>query len=296
MQYRLLLLLVAVFLSVSPAWAASYTVLPGDSLYMIGEKFGTTAEAIQAANGLETTVIYPGQVLNIPDGGNLYTVQPGDSLYKIARRYGLSHQELMWANGLSSDVIYPGQVLNIPDGSNLYTVQPGDSLYKIARRYGLSHQELMWANGLSSDVIYPGQVLRIPSGDMSVSRGGVSRADFDLLARLITAEADGEPHIAKVGVGAVILNRVEDPRFPNSIPGVTYQVVNGYYQFEPVANGWINRPASQASMRAAEDALAGWDPTNGALYFYSSGATNRFIYSLPVACVLGGITFCYAKY
>lgn len=247
MQYRLLLLLVAILLSISPAWAASYTVLPGDSLYKIGKKFGTTAEAVQQANGLKTTVIYPGQVLNIPDGGNLYTVQPGDSLFKIASRYGITYQELM--------------------------------------RF----------NGLSSEKIYPGQVLRIPSAPTSVSRGDLSRADFDLLARLITAEADGEPHIAKVGVGAVILNRVRDPRFPNTIPGVIYQKYGGYYQFEPVANGWINRPASADSARAAGEALGGWDPTKGALYFYSSGATNKFVLSLPVACVLGGITFCYAK-
>ncbi|MEW6448816.1 MAG: LysM peptidoglycan-binding domain-containing protein [Bacillota bacterium] len=247
MQYRLLLLFIVFFLSISPAWAASYTVLPGDSLYKIGEKFGTTVQAIQEANGLKTTVIYPGQILTIPDGANLYTVKPGDSLYKIARRYGLSYQELM--------------------------------------RF----------NGLSSERIYPGQVLRIPPAPQTVSRGGLSRSDFDLLARLIRAEAESEPHIAKVGVGAVILNRVKDSRFPNTIPGVIYQVVNGYYQFEPVANGWINRPASPDSVRAAEEALGGWDPTKGALYFYGSGATNWFVRSLPVACVLGGLTFCYAR-
>ncbi|MEW6574691.1 MAG: LysM peptidoglycan-binding domain-containing protein [Bacillota bacterium] len=295
MQYRLLLLLLATLLTISPAWAASYTVLPGDSLYKIGQKFGTSAEAIQQANGLKTTVIYPGQVLNIPNGGNLYTVQPGDSLYKIARRYGLSYQELMEFNGLGSDAIYPGQVLRIPDGGNLYTVQPGDSLYKIASGYGITYQDLMRFNDLTSERIHPGQVLRIPTSSTNVSRGDISRADFDLLARLVTAEAGSEPYIAKVGVGAVILNRVKDPRFPNTIPGVIYQKYGGYYQFEPVANGWINRPASADSVRAAGDALSGWDPTKGALYFYSSGATNKFVLSLPVACVLGGITFCYAK-
>lgn len=113
------------------------------------------------------------------------------------------------------------------------------------------------------------------------------------MARLITAEAGGEPYDAKVGVGAVVWNRVQSPLFPNTIPGVIYQVVNGLYQFDPVQNGWINYPATAECIRAAEDALAGVDPTHGALYFYDPTAESWYIRSLPVACVIGNLTFAY---
>ncbi|MEW6173126.1 MAG: LysM peptidoglycan-binding domain-containing protein, partial [Bacillota bacterium] len=230
MFYRSLLVLAAVLVPLSPAWAASYTVLPGDSLYIIGQKFNTTASAIQQANRLENTVIYPGQILNIPDeaGGGSgngtanYTVVPGDTLYLIGQRYGVGSADIMTYNGLTSADIYPGQILKIPNGTggqsggtggsanaDSYTVVPGDTLYLIGQRYGVSSWDIMNYNGLADTQIYPGQVLRIPNVSSPapdpppVSRGDVSREDFDLLARLITAESDGEPHQAKVAVGAV---------------------------------------------------------------------------------------------
>ncbi|ACX52720.1 cell wall hydrolase SleB [Ammonifex degensii KC4] len=247
---RLLVGLGLLLFSALPAWAAYYTVKPGDSLYKISRQFGTTVEAIQYTNNLWTTLIYPGQVLYVPE-----------------------------------------------EAFTLYTVRPGDTLYLIGKRFGVPYQEIMTYNHLSSTLIYPGQVLRIPqrSPSVAVSRGGVSRSDLDLLARLITAEADGEPYIAKVAVGAVVLNRVKKPGFPKTIPGVIYQVVDGHYQFEPVLNGWINRPASPEAYQAALDALSGWDPTNGATYFYARWANNAYLRSLPVACVLGNLVFCYGE-
>ncbi|MGO0122952.1 LysM peptidoglycan-binding domain-containing protein [Desulfothermobacter acidiphilus] len=248
---QLLLLVGCLFACAWPAWAATYYVQPGDSLYKISLRFGTSVEAIQQANNLWTTWIYPGQVLYVPEG----------------------------------------------ESSTFYTVRPGDTLYLIGQRFGIPYQAIMRANDLSSSLIYPGQVLRLPSMSCTepLSRGGVSRSDIDLLARLITAEADGEPYVAKVAVGATVLNRVKTPGFPKSIPGVIYQVVDGHYQFEPVLNGWINRPASPDSYRAALDALSGWDPTNGATYFFAWWANNAYLRSLPVACVLGDLVFCYGK-
>jgi spore germination cell wall hydrolase CwlJ-like protein len=111
---------------------------------------------------------------------------------------------------------------------------------------------------------------------------------------LITAEADSESYLTKVAVGAVVLNRVRSGIFPNSIPGVIYQVdETGSYQFEPVLNGWINRPASEEARRAALDALNGVDPTNGALYFFESWVPNSWLQSRPVSLILDSFTFTY---
>ena len=92
--------------------AATYTVRYGDSLYLIAKKYGVTVSAIKAANGLQSDVIYPGQVLSIPSSGGSstrYTVRSGDTLYLIAQRYGTTVSAIMSANGLWSSTIYPGQ-------------------------------------------------------------------------------------------------------------------------------------------------------------------------------------------
>ncbi|MBO8128369.1 MAG: LysM peptidoglycan-binding domain-containing protein [Peptococcaceae bacterium] len=224
-----------------------------------------------------------------------YTVVPGDTLYTIGQRFGVSVQEIKAASGYWSNTIYPGQKLVIPDNyRNTYRVKPGDTLFKIATRYGIDYRDIMRANNLRSSLIYPGQKLLIPSRNSSVSRGLISSRDFDLLARLITAEADDQPFEVKVAVGAVILNRVKSALFPNTIAGVIYDRSYGHYQFEPVLNGWINRPASYEALQAARVALSGWDPSWGALYFFEPWVTNRFLHSLPVARDLGAFRFAYA--
>jgi len=225
-----------------------------------------------------------------------YTVRAGDSLYLISKRFGTSVGTLRALNGLwGSDRIYAGQRLTVPDSQETrYTVRPGDSLYLIGRKFGLSATSIMRANGLSSSAIRPGQVLRIPVPPAPVSRGGwkVGSRDLDLLARLITAEADNQPYLVKVAVGAVVLNRVRSPLFPNSIAGVIYDRSYGRYQFEPVLNGWINRPPSPEALRAAREALAGRDPTGGALYFFEPWVRNRYLHSLPVIMRMGAFVFC----
>ena len=245
----------------------------------------------------------------------VHTVSSGESLYLISQWYGSSPEAIRGANGLTGDLIYPGQKLTIPSGPGganhtLYTVRPGDTLYLIGSYFGVSASAIMLANGLTGDLIYPGQTLVIPASPAGasgsappgqVSRGGVLpgrvpyvRSDFDLLARLITAEADSESFLTKVAVGAVVLNRVLSPLFPDTIPGVIYQVDEvGAYQFEPVLNGWINVPPSEEARRAAQAALNGADPTNGALYFFESWVPNSFLQSRPLSMILDSFTFTY---
>lgn len=255
--------------------------------------------------------------LLIPAGAALafqHTVAPGDTLYLIGKKYNITATEIKSINGLSGDIIYPGQVLNIPDAPvyQQYTVVSGDTLYLIGVRNGTTYQSLISINQLSSASIYPGQVLKIPAsvsttpapavpsndGSSVVSpspAAGYSAAEVDLLARLITAEADSESYAAKVAVGAVVLNRVKNPAFPNSINAVIYQVdAKGYYQFTPVENGWINKPASLEGIKAAKAAMAGEDPSKGAIYFWETAVTtNKFLKARPVAIIIGSFTFTY---
>ena len=116
-------------------------------------------------------------------------------------------------------------------------------------------------------------------------------SDIQLMARAINGEARGEPYEGQVAVGAVILNRVKDSRFPNSISGVIYQ--KG--AFTAVADGQINAPISENSTvyKAAQDAMNGWDPTGGCVYYFNPNtATNKWIWSRPLVKTIGKHRFC----
>lgn len=118
-----------------------------------------------------------------------------------------------------------------------------------------------------------------------------STSDVQLLARAINGEARGEPYEGQVAVGAVILNRVNDSKFPNTIAGVIYQ--SG--AFTAVADGQINVPIEEGAtvVKAARDALNGWDPTDGAIYYFNPDtATNEWIWSRPLIKTIGKHRFC----
>jgi len=124
---------------------------------------------------------------------------------------------------------------------------------------------------------------------ITISGGGakspsVSSGDTYLLARLVYGEARGEPYIGQVAVAAVVLNRVDSAKFPNTISGVIYQ----RYAFTAVADGQINLEPDAEAIRAAKDAINGWDPSGGALYYYNPAvATSQWIYSRTVITVIG---------
>ena len=116
-------------------------------------------------------------------------------------------------------------------------------------------------------------------------------SDVQLMARAINGEARGEPYEGQVAVGAVILNRVKDSRFPNTISGVIYQPG----AFTAVADGQINAPISEGSTvyKAAQDAMNGWDPTGGCVYYFNPNtATNKWIWSRPLVKTIGKHRFC----
>ena len=126
----------------------------------------------------------------------------------------------------------------------------------------------------------------------NISYAATSHAsDIQLMARAINGEARGEPYEGQVAVGAVILNRVKDSRFPNTISGVIYQ--SG--AFTAVADGQINSPIAEDSTvyKAAQDAMNGWDPTGGCVYYFNPDtATNSWIWSRPHVKTIGKHRFC----
>ena len=233
-----------------------------------------------------------------------YKVVANDSLYKIGQLFNTNVSTLKSDNGLTSDEIRPGQVLNVR--ALTYTVKTGDSLYIVSQKNGVALNSLRKANNKWDNYLYPGQKLVLPgktttAGTSTTSTSAASgsaviafsESDVDQLARLITAEAENQPYDAKVGVGAVVVNRVQSKEFPNSIRSVIYQVIDGYYQFTPVENGYINKPASADAKKAAYAALYGSDPSNDSLFYFDDSATNKWLWSKPIKAYIGNMVFVY---
>ena len=153
-----------------------YVVRPGDTRWLLAQRFDTTVDAIKKLNGLTGDDLQIGQVLRIPtaessDGSYFeYVVRPGDTLWLLARRYGTTVDAIIRLNGLPDDNLSIGQILKIPSAGETpapyfeYTVRSGDSLWLLAQRFGTTVDAIKRLNGLSSDNLSIGQVLRIPNG------------------------------------------------------------------------------------------------------------------------------------
>ncbi|HHU33312.1 MAG: cell wall hydrolase [Zhaonellaceae bacterium] len=240
-----------------------------------------------------------------------YYVQKGDSLYKIGQKYGVSANYVKQTNGLKSNVIYPGQKLWVPDqkvNAINYTVKKGDTLYKIAKAYGTTVNAIKTTTGLKSNTLYPGQALLIPKqtsnakATTTASRSGGSSAaaqraaatskltaeELELLAKVVYGEARGESYEGQVAIAAVVLNRVKNPNFPNTIKGVIYQPG----AFTAITDGQFYLTPNDTAYKAAKDAAAGWDPTGGALYYWNPAtATSKWIWSKPIIKQIGRHVF-----
>ena len=140
-------------------------------------------------------------------------------------------------------------------------------------------------NGLKSDGVVGTATMKALGVTLSLS----GSSDEELLARVIYGEARGEQYIGQVAVGAVILNRVASPLFPNTVSGVVYQAG----AFDAVADGQVNLTPNDTAKRAARDALNGWDPTGGCLYYYNpKTATSKWMLSKTVYLSIGNHSFC----
>ncbi len=147
-------------------------------------------------------------------------------------------------------------------------------------------------NGLTVDGVVGPQTAAAMGLNLSSTVSGTTKpatGDVYLLAQCIYSEARGEPYKGQVAVGAVVLNRVKSSAFPNSISGVIYQ--RG--AFSAVDDGQINLQPNDSALKAAKDAMNGWDPTGGCLYYYNPAkTTNRWIKSRPIVVRIGNHVFC----
>ena len=146
-------------------------------------------------------------------------------------------------------------------------------------------------NGLTADVIAGTKTLNAMgiSSSSGSSSSSVSNSDLNLLAKIVYAEARGEVYTGQVAIAAVVLNRVKSSSFPNTIAGVIYQPG----AFTAVSDGQINLTPNSTAKKAAQDALNGWDPTYGSIYYFNPNtATSAWIWSRPYVITIGKHRFC----
>ncbi|MDW7649770.1 MAG: LysM peptidoglycan-binding domain-containing protein [Bacillota bacterium] len=245
-----------VFVLVGQAVAAVHVVRPGETLWLISQKYGTTVADLARANSLvNVNYIEVGQQLSVPGEKQVvHTVRAGETLWTISRHY----------NSTVAAIAAENLILNV----NLIKV--GDRL------------------------VIPG--ITAPSASVPVLAPGGGRsftaAELDLFARIVHAESAGEPYTGQVAVAATILNRVDSPRYPNTLRDVVYQVDGGYYQYSPVLDGRIDLPANDSARRAVQDAINGADPSLGATGFYNPAKTsNQWVRQQPVTTVIANHVF-----
>ena len=164
-----------------------------------------------------------------------------------------------------------------------------DAVIKFQKKNGLKADGIVGAStykALGMNNSY--QVLAGKNDAATGSVGGFSSSEVYLLAKTIYAEGRGEPYTGQVAIGAVVLNRVRSSQFPNTISGVVYQK----HAFTAVSDGQINLTPNETAMKAARDAITGWDPTGGAIYDYNPAvATSSWIFDRQTITVIGKHVF-----
>lgn len=277
------------------AFGAEYKVQSGDSLWKISTKYDVPINELQELNQLTSNYIYPGQKLRLDNKPMLksYPVQSGDSLFIIANKFGTTIDQLLAHNSIiDANSLYIGQTIQIPvvkavpdniptdqTGITNHTVKAGEFFYKIAQNYGLNMDMLIAFNPQIKDpaLVQVGDILTIPNKDLII------------LSKIIFLESQGESIEGQIAVGNVIMNRVKDPRFPNTVKEVVYETG----QFTPVSNGDmdVTIPGNR-SIEATLRAYSGESIVGDAIFFYAPAKTSdSFVTSREIVTIIGGHNF-----
>lgn len=204
----------------------------------------------------------------------LAVAQP--ALPALSRRGSRGEEVKQIQTVLKDRELYEGNI----DG--IYGSQTEKAVIQFQKQMGLTPDGIVGPKTLSAMGLG-----NVPSGVTGI--GGYSANEVALLARIISAESRGEPYAGQVAVGAVILNRVAHPSFPNTLAGVIYQPG----AFSCLDDGGVNAAVADSAYRAARDAINGSDPSGGALYYYNPAkATSQWIFSRPIITVIGQHRFC----
>ncbi len=271
----LILFIISGFSYASPKLILVYVVQSGDTLSDIANEYNISVSTIMGKNNISSpNDLKTGQELVISEGNRdssqvqkeninfrstLYEETPGnDFSLEVDGTYAVR---------INSEQSLPE--VDIPDSEIIeYNVKRGDTLYDLAREFNTTSGVIMALNDLDNNIVRVGQLLKMPINNLSerqVLARTISQREKKLLARVIHAEARGEPFQGQVAVGAVVLNRIIDSRFPDNVQDVVYQ--SG--QFTAVYDGQINLNPNHSAFEAAERALNGLDPTLGSIYYYN---------------------------
>ncbi len=205
----------------------------------------------------------------------LVTGNPGQSVETLSQ-YGSRGEEVRQIQTkLKEQGLYTGEI----DG--IYGSGTKNAVIAFQKSKGLTADGIVGPKTLSA--------LGLSGSSSGGGNGQWSSSDMELLARMVSAEARGEPYTGQVAVAAVILNRIEHPSFPNTLAGVLYQPG----AFSALDDGQFNQPVADSARRAAQDAINGWDPSGGAIYYYNpTTSTNKWILSRPIITTIGQHRFC----
>lgn len=279
-----------------------YTVQSGDNFWKISQKYKMPISIIKEYNKTTSDILTIGEHLKIPV--QVHIVESGDTFWKISQLYQVSISDIKLYNNKTTDIINIGEKLlisnknvslttssastiNTVNVDTYYFVKSGDTLWKVAQLYQVSTTDIKTVNKLASDIIYVGQKLLIPM-KLSIS-------ETDLLARLVRAESPNEPYEGKVAVAMVVLNRVHNSGFPNTVTSVINETYNNgtIYAFSPVQNGQIKESATTQDFNAVKDALTQQYTNNDdSLFFFNPTKTSdAWIRTRTITKVIGNHTF-----
>jgi N-acetylmuramoyl-L-alanine amidase len=237
-------------------------------------KFGNIgADVKQLQNQLKTTGYYYQQL----DG--IYGHGTEQAVIKFQRDNNLRIDGISGYNTIKK----VNRLANQNDSSSYY-VKSGDSLFQIAQKFNVRLTELRIWNNINHNYIYAGQKLKIGESESEINNHNYTSKDLDLLTRAVYSEARGEPLKGKVAVAAVILNRVKSSEFPDQVSGVIFQP----WAFTAVHDGQFWLTPQGDSRKAVELALQGWDPSQGATFYYNPAkVTSNWIYTRQVINRIG---------